>query len=80
MAVYTVKVSKVCSAGNHIGITVLRNNIPLRQMCFNKSELLDNEVDFEEVLLAFLRQCIKASGASTLAQAKAAVEAAQWVL
>jgi hypothetical protein len=76
MATYTVRVLGVCSGGEHVSLNVLRDGDVIKKICFTKTEILDPaSIEWENVLIHFMRQAIKKSGATTLAQAKTAVEA-----
>lgn len=78
MATYTVKIDSVCSGGEHIRLKVLRDGVEVKKFGVTRTDMLTNNLTWEEVLPFFLRQTIKKSGATTLAQAKTAVEAASW--
>jgi len=78
MAVYTVVVKGQCSGGEHITLTVKRDGVAVKDFATTRSELLANDLSWEEVFPFFLRETIKSSGATTVAQAKTAVEAASW--
>lgn len=80
MAVYTVTVKGVCAGGGHITLTVKRDGAAVRDVVVNRSDIMESDLTWDEVLPFFLRETIKRSGATTLAQAKTAVEAAQWVM
>ena len=78
MAVYTVIVDGVCAGGEHIKLSVLKDGVEMRKFGVTKEEVLTHETNWEDVLVFFLRQAIRKAGATTLAQAKTAVEAAEW--
>lgn len=78
MATYTVSVLGACSGGLHLGVRINKDGVPIRDTYFDKDDLFDANPFSEEMLLTLMRQAIKNSGATTLAQAKAAVEAASW--
>jgi hypothetical protein len=79
MATYTVVVKSVCPGGEHVTLTVKRDGAVVRDFPVTKTEILGTDLNWETVLPFFLREVIKHSGATTMAQAKAAVEAASWV-
>lgn len=78
MATYTIKVLGTCTGGEHIKLGVYRNGAFLKNISVTRTEVLQTDLNWDEVLPFFLRECIKRSGATTLAQAKTAVEAAEW--
>ena len=80
MATYTVSVLGVCSGGEHIKIALKKDGATIKNMSITKTEIFNTETNLEEALIFFLRQAIRAEKATTLAQAKTAVEAAQWVV
>lgn len=80
MATYTVKVAGVCSGGEHISLDLKRDGTTVRRLTVTKADILQNETSIDDALIFFLRQAIKTAGATTMAQAKTAVEAAQWVI
>ena len=80
MSIYTVDVVGICSGGEHVTLSLKKNDAHIKTLVITKTDLLTNETDIEEALIFFLRQSIRASGATTLLQAKNAVEAAQWVV
>ena len=79
---YTVKVTKVCSGGEHIAVDFYRDGVKWRSTQTTRSDLLlaRDDVNFSELLDTLLYLTIRASGASTLPQAKTAIESAQWEL
>lgn len=80
MATYTVSVLGVCTGGEHIKIALKKDGVVVRNMSITKTEIFNTETNLEEALIFFLRQAVRAAGATTLAQAKTAVEATQWVI
>lgn len=80
MATYTVRVKGVCTGGEHITITVLKDGVSLKDVHLTRTDLFQTDLSWEEVLPFLIKQTIKASGANTLAQAKTAVESASWVM
>lgn len=80
MATYTVRVAGVCSGGEHITLNLRRDGTTVRQMVVTKTDIMNNETQLEDALVFFLRAAIKKAGATTMAQAKTAVEAAEWVI
>ena len=81
MAVYTVVYKARCSpTGGHIVFTLKRDGVAVKDITVMVSDLLTNDLTVEDVLPFFLRQCIKAAGATTLVEARIAVESAQWVI
>lgn len=80
MAVYTVKILGQCSGGEHITASILRDGVAVKKLVLTKTELLDDKTDIEQALIFFCRQAIKTADAKTVAAAKAAVEAAKWVV
>lgn len=80
MATYTVRVLGQCGGGEHISLSVRRNGTEVKKMVVTKTDILQNETIFEDALIYFLRQAIRKAGATTLAQARTAVEAAEWVI
>lgn len=78
MATYRVTVS-ACAGGEHITTVVLRDNVEVKRIVFNREQLLDGAgISPVEGLLWLMRTAIKSSGATTPAQMKTAVEAARW--
>ena len=80
MATYTVIVLGQCSGGEHISLHLKKDGANLKKIVITKTEIFQNETNLEDALIFFLRQAIRAAGATTLAQAKTAVESAQWVV
>lgn len=78
MSRYTVKYKSMCSGGGHVTLSVLRDGIAVRDLTLMRSDMLETELSWEDVIPFFLREVIKRSGATTLAQARAAIEAASW--
>lgn len=79
MAIYTIKVIGACTGGEHIALDIKRDGAVVKRISITKSDL-ESSPNWEEVIVALMREKIKSSGATTLAQMKAAVEAASWVL
>ena len=52
----------------------------VKKVRVTKTDIMQNQTGFEDALVFFLRHAIQASGATTMAQAKTAVEAAEWVI
>ena len=80
MAIYTVKVLGQCSGGEHITLQILKDGVNLRKTMVTKTEIFQNETTWEEAMIFFLRQAIRKANATTILQAKAAVESAEWVV
>lgn len=80
MAVYKVQVLGVCGGGEHITLSVKKDGVVIKQVAITKKDILQSDTTWEDAMLFFLRAAIKAAGATTTAQAKTAVEAAQWVI
>jgi len=80
MAVYTVAVLGACTGGEHISLSLRRDGVEVKKHTVTRTEILQDETIFDEALIFFLRMAIKKAGATTLAQAKAAVESAEWVI
>ena len=80
MATYQVVVDGVCGGGEHITLGLKRDGTRVNTHVVTKTEILQNETIFEDALIFFLRAAIKKAGATTMAQAKTAVEAAEWVV
>jgi len=81
MATFTVQVIGACrTGGEHIGLDVLRDGQQVKRIMVCKTDMLTTNLDWEAVIPFFLREVVKRSGATTLAQAKTAVEAASWVI
>jgi len=78
MALYTVVYKSSCTGGEHIKLTVYRDGIELRDFNVTRTDIMTNELTWEQALPFLLRECIKRSGATTLAQARTAIEAASW--
>ena len=78
MALYTVVYKSSCTGGEHITLTVKRNNVVVRDIVVTRTDMLTNDLTWNEVIPFFLRECIKKAGATTLAQARTAIEAASW--
>lgn len=80
MPTYTVRVANVCAGGEHITLNVRRDGTVVKKLTVTKTDILQNQTEFEEALLFFLRAAIKKAGATTTAQAKTAIESAEWVI
>jgi len=78
MARYTVQYDHTCTGGGHIVLRVLQDGKPVRLFSVTREQIMDTDLSWEEVLPFFLREAIKRSGATTLAQARDAIEAASW--
>ena len=84
MATYTVQFVYTCTrnindnTGFHIIFDVLRDGSVVRRISIPRDDILSTDLTWESVLPFFLRETVKRSGATTLAQAKTAVEAAEW--
>lgn len=80
MATYTVRYKSVCGGGEHFTFDVYRDGVKVALWNRTKTELLNTDYDWRDVLGFLVWQAIKAAGATTPAQAKAAIEAKEWVL
>ena len=80
MATYTFDVIARCSGGAHVRIGINKDGERVRDKVLLYDDILGFDVDLDEALIFFFRQAIKAAGATTLAQAKTAVEAMEIVL
>jgi hypothetical protein len=80
MATYTFDVIARCSGGAHVRIGINKDGERAKVISMNYSDLTELEVNVEEALVFFFRQAVKASGATTLLQAKAAIESLEIVL
>lgn len=79
MATYTIDITGVCSGGEHVFGNVQRNGVVVRGITLNKSDILSpDELSWEDVIHFFIREVIKKSGATTLIEARNAIEAASW--
>lgn len=80
MATYTVRNVSLCSGGGHVHLDIYRDGTKVAQRNFEREELLTRQISLDDVLFFLLREAVKSAGATTLQQAKAAVEAKEWVL
>jgi hypothetical protein len=80
MATYTVKIPRWDTAMVHFQVDLYKDSSKIKTLIFDRSNLFTKELDVESLLIVLLRSVIKSSGATTAAQAKAAVEAAEWEL
>lgn len=87
MPTFTVEVTGTCPGGGHVHLNIKRDDNLVRSVSFETADLVSGAGDFDLMdnsdwwflLKVLLRLEIKGSGASTLAEAKTAVEAAEWV-
>ena len=75
MADYTLKILNVCTGGEHIRTQIYKDGVEFKQVVLNKSEIMDSNIILDDILNPLIKATIKSSGASTMAQAKTAVEA-----
>lgn len=80
MPTYTVKVQSTCSGGEHVTLGIYRDAVKVREAMVTKSAALTLAVNFDDLLEPLLRLVIKKAGATTMAQVKTAIEAAEWVI
>ena len=84
MATYTVRALSMDSAANvysrNILFGIYRNGVQVAHRVRTLNEILNSaiEIDNTDALSLLVRIAIKSSGATTLAQAKEAVESASW--
>ena len=84
MATYTVRVKSMDSAADvysrHILFGIYRDGVQVAHRVRTLNEILNSviEIDNTDALSLLVRIAIKESGATTLAQAKEAVESASW--
>ena len=84
MATYTVRALSMDSAADvysrHILFGIYRNGVQVAHRVRTLEEILNSaiEIDNTDALSLLVRIAIKSSGATTLAQAKEAVESASW--
>lgn len=84
MATYTIRALSMDVAADvnskHILLGIYRNGVQVAHIVRTLNEILNSavEIDNADALSLLLRIAIKASGATTLAQAKKAVESASW--
>ncbi len=70
----TIKINSVCSAGNHISITVTKNGTVSKDFMLMKSDFTFEPDDYEDVLAILIRSFVKDSGLTNMAQIKTAIE------
>lgn len=80
MPTFTVEYNRQCTGGEHITLDVLRDGVKIREMTVIRTEILTTDLNYADVLPFFLRETIKRAGATTLGQARTAIEAASWEL
>jgi hypothetical protein len=50
MAIYTVKIAKVCSGGEHIDLDVYKDGVKIRMFSVTRPEILQTDNTWEDIL------------------------------
>lgn len=75
----TVTFDSQCAGTNHVSFNIFINGAFRHKFVYNRSDLLDaSDLPYEDIVLTFLREAIKAAGATTVVQARTAIEARTW--
>jgi len=61
-------------------LAILKNGIKIKDMNITKTEIMQTDTSWDDAMIYFLRLAIKSAGATSVDQAKMAIESAQWVL
>ena len=77
---FTFKILSVCSGGEHINVRVLKDGSALTTKTINKTDIINTELTWHEVLPFLLNKIVANSGATTAAQRKTAIEGASITL
>jgi hypothetical protein len=83
MARYTLKIDSVCTGGEHIKIKVLKDGAQEGLFDVTKTGIMgiiENDLDWNDVVVFVLKKAVHNSGATTAAERKAAIEAAELVM
>lgn len=80
MAVYTVRNISACTNLCHAKMDIYRDGSKIANRVFDLEQLLTKDLDLDDVVFFLLREAVKSAGATTPSQAKAAIEAKEWVL